>query len=124
MRINPNIEITDIKGDAITEKRFVFVCPKCGEKADMQNNQIIDDTGEPVRLKNLCINVLTSLTEEDKNLTADKKFYRGKLAERIYNAEEDIDVRSEDIAMLKKLIAKAYSPLLVMKAFEILDPEE
>lgn len=125
MKVNFNQELTDITGKAIEEKETTSTCPHCGGELEPgKNNTVVKGTGRVVKLKNLCINVLMQDSDE-KNITADKKIHRAKLAEKIYTEENSaIDIRSEDIAMIKGLVGKLYPPLLVMRAFAILDPEE
>lgn len=48
------------------------------------------------------------------------KVERFKLAQKIHDGGE-IDLQSEDIAMIKKLIGESYAPLIVGQAYEMLE---
>jgi len=124
VRVNFNEELRDITGKCIEEKKQVYICPGCGAKVDLDGGVITEGTGQNVKLKNICINALMANSPDEKNLSAEKKFYRAQLAEKIYlEGKGAIDIRTEDIVMLKSQISKLYPPLLVYRAFQILDPE-
>jgi len=85
--------------------------------------------GEPVKgpggsnlnLRTACITSLLTPGEGDKSLSGDKKYERFKLSQTIHNAKEDIELKAEDKALLKKLIGEIYLPLIVGQAFDMLD---
>ncbi len=58
---------------------------------------------------------------DETNLGLDEKVKRFGLALKLKDGG-DVKLSVEDIAMLKKLIGKAYSPLIVGRAVELLDP--
>lgn len=95
MKINLTTVITDIKGAAIKNGDDDFL------------------------LSDVCINALLT---PDQSEEADEKVKRYKLALRCSNGA-DPDFSAEEIVLIKKLIAKNYPPLVVGRAFEILDPE-
>jgi hypothetical protein len=57
-------------------------------------------------------------------LSEEAKFLRGALAAKIHNATAPLALKAEDTALLKKLIGKAYSPLIVFRAWPLLDAAE
>jgi hypothetical protein len=57
----------------------------------------------------------------EENLAGDIRWARGRLAERIRD-EPNITLSVEEIAVVKKLMGRFYSPLVVAQAYEILDP--
>ena len=78
---------------------------------------------EAITLGEIAVNSLLSMTDADQKMPALEKFKLGKLAERIYGKKE-VDLKSEDITLLKKRIGAIYATIVVFRAFEILDPEE
>jgi len=104
MKINPLIEIEDMDGqpmpDSVGKDAKNFTLAKC------------------------CVNALYAQFEDEKNLSGEEKIKRYNLAEKIYAAKDKIDVTAENIALLKKLIGKAYGALIVGRAYELLDPVE
>ncbi|MBV9971363.1 MAG: hypothetical protein JO228_15380 [Xanthobacteraceae bacterium] len=61
--------------------------------------------------------------EDERNLSAEEKFKRGELATRIHGATK-LSLKAEDVTLLKKLIGKAYGPLIVFRAWPLLDAAE
>lgn len=59
-----------------------------------------------------------------KPIDGEEKIRRYSLALQIHNAKSEIDFPSEDITLLKKLIADIGSPLIVGQAWNILDPRD
>lgn len=59
---------------------------------------------------------------DEKDLSGDEKARRGNLALKIAQGG-DQQLSVEDTALLKKLIAKAYGPLIVARAWTLLDPK-
>jgi hypothetical protein len=65
--------------------------------------------------------------EDERNLSADEKFKRGELANRIHAATVGataLALKAEEVALVKKLIGKAYAPLIVFRAWPQLDAAE
>jgi len=74
-----------------------------------------------VDLKMVCTTALLG-SYGDERIDGYEKSERGGLAQEIYNAIQEIDLSSEQITLLKMVIGKAFGPLVVSKAYEILDP--
>lgn len=97
MKINFGMPITDIKGEAIVEN----------EKA--------------VTLGSVSCQALLASYSDEQNLSGKEKVERFTLA-ALCSTETEADVSIEDVALLKKLIGKAYGPLVVGRAYEIIEP--
>jgi len=78
-------------------------------------------TGPPLTLGGVALRALTAQFEDERNLSGEEKFARGELALRVHKGGR-IDVSAEDIATIKKLIAKGYGPLIVIRAWSMIDP--
>ena len=59
----------------------------------------------------------------DEKIDGDEKAKRLKLALRIVDAK-DVDLKSEEIAKIKRLVGIAYAPLVVGQAFDMLEGED
>lgn len=57
----------------------------------------------------------------DENPKEEEKIRVGLLAQRIYDGGTQ-NLKAEDIALIKKYLAKMFSPLLLVRALEYLDP--
>ncbi len=102
MKININETIKNIKGEAI----------KDGE------------TKEPLTLKTICTNALMGTYEEEKKVSGAEKAKRFQLAMKIQSSNGEAVLQSEEISLVKELIGRGYPPLVVGRAYEILDPKE
>ena len=89
---------------------------------DLDGEPVIDDTNpdqkKPLQLGVIARNALLASYQDEQGLSGDDKFQRFNLACR---TKGEVDWTAEDIALLKKLIAKAYGPLIVGRAFEALE---
>lgn len=99
---------------------------------DLEGNPIkkdieeVDPDGKLVKpatiatLGTLAVEALLAQFRDETSLSAIEKVRRFRLAESICNASS-IDIPIEDIALIKQLIGKAYPPLLVGRAFQIIE---
>lgn len=71
-------------------------------------------------LKVPAVNALMGAYEDERNLSGEEKVKRYDLAMRITSITEP-DLTAEETALIKKLIAKAYSPLVVGQAWKMLE---
>jgi hypothetical protein len=81
------------------------------------------DAKVPFTLGGAAVRALVISYEDERNLSPEEKFKRGELATRIHGATS-LSLKSEDITLLKKLIGKAYGPLIVFRAWPLLDAAE
>jgi hypothetical protein len=88
------------------------------------------ETKAAFTLGSAAVRALVIPYEDERNLSPEEKFKRGELASRIHSAGVGaaatgrISLKSEEITLLKKLIGKAYSPLIVFRAWPLLDAAE
>lgn len=75
-----------------------------------------------MNLKDICITALLTPGENDE-MSGEEKARRYNLSQDIYNAKEVIDLKVEDVTLLKKLIGHIYLPLIVGQAFKFLEGE-
>ena len=90
-----------------------------GEPLKEDHNGIIRD----VLLSRLAVNALLANYNDEPALSGEDKVKRFKLAQQINDADGDVEVTAEQVALLKSLIAKGYTPLVVGQAYEILEGE-
>lgn len=56
---------------------------------------------------------------QDENPTGEEKYRRGELAEKV---KKEGALGPQDIILVKQLVGKLYSPLIVRQAYQALDP--
>lgn len=74
---------------------------------------------EPVTLKVVALNALMAQYKDEEKLTGAEKMSRYVLAQRIHGGNTEMS--AEDVALLKKLIGKAYGTAVVGAAYSILE---
>ena len=77
----------------------------------------------PVTLKKLCIRALHTLRQDEK-IDGNEKERRGALARELYEAKKEIELDRDDIKLIKELIGKDGSPMIIHQAWKIIDPEK
>ena len=86
------------------------------------DDQPIISESKGVTLKSAAVNALLAIYPDEQNLSGEEKAKRYVLATRIYaNSGDKPDLSLEDIVLIKKLIGKAYGPLIVGQSFQILE---
>jgi len=120
MKINMNQEIKSYTGEAFVTGQKLEICPHCNGSLP----QLDGNSGEPLTLKLLCARTLANLNEADsKKLSGDDKADRGLLAIRIFDTADEIDLKIEDLVLLKQCVGSStYNPVVIARAFEMLDP--
>jgi hypothetical protein len=105
-------KILDISGQPFVDD---IKCP--ADSAGKRN------CGDEATLGMVATRALLASLPDEQSLSGEDKFKRFTLAMRIKDGGE-VPISAEDIALLKKLIGKVYSPLVVGRAFPLLDPGE
>lgn len=88
---------------------------------DADGQPLKDDTGKETTLGRVAMISLGARYQEDAAAPMDEIYKRGALGIKVYEAKTPVDLNSEDIAMIKKYVAKLQSPLIVAKAFPLLE---
>lgn len=104
MKIDFSTELLSLSGEPIKEN-------------------IQDESGikkVPLQLWKVCTDSLLAVFQDERNVTGEDKVKRWKLAQKIHEAKE-VDLESEEISLIKSLIAKSYSPAIVGPAFQLLE---
>ena len=103
MKINFNEPFVDLSNEPIIEK-----------------TQIGKETKDvTIILKAICTTALLALQEKE-NLSGEEKVKRYELAKRIF-AGGEINLKTEQIVLLKDLIGKSFTPIIVGQAFRMLE---
>jgi hypothetical protein len=64
---------------------------------------------------------MRALTAPEQGISGEDSLKRGQLALGVYRSP-GAELTAEEIALIKKQVAKFYSPLVVARAFPLLDP--
>ena len=74
-------------------------------------------------LRLVCTRSLTAILRQDEGVGGEEKLRRGMLAERIY-VNDEVELKAEEISLVKELVGRLYGPLVVMRVWRMLDPAE
>ncbi len=77
--------------------------------------------GKDMTLKSLSVAALGAQFPDERDLKGEEKIKRFDLALRIYQGVDDLKV--EEIALIKSLVAKAFSVVVVGRAWKLLEGE-
>lgn len=81
------------------------------------------EEGKGGTLGGACLNVLTNQLVGDERMPGEQKAKFFELAVAIHGAKEPLDLSVEDVALLKERVGRAYPPIIVGRAWAMLDPK-
>lgn len=109
MKIDFSAIITDLAG-----------VPLPGEPVDRKKP---DGPFKDFTLRTAAVTALSAELPDDK-LIGEEKYKRYRLADKIYGCAEPIELKAEQISLLKTLIAKTYQGTLIPgRCWDLLDPQ-
>jgi hypothetical protein len=79
------------------------------------------EDGKELTLAATCTNAVLANFQDEANLSGDDKVKRYDLALAIHASTEPLDLKVEDVALAKKLVAKLFGPLVVGQAWRLLE---
>lgn len=88
---------------------------------ELDGTPIKDEKDNTINLNIICINALMGIYKDEEGLSGEDKVKRWKLAQAIHNKPEEVELKSEDITLLKKLVAKAYGTAITAQTWEMLE---
>lgn len=112
MKVNINYKFKQINGQPLSDGSF-------------------EDGGKPkaLTLQSIMVQSLLAHNEREEKIDANDKYKRYSLAMKINAIEAGendhmMEMTAEDVTLLKSLIGKLWSPLVVGQAFEVLEEKE
>lgn len=87
---------------------------------DFDGKELIEE-GKPVTVGLVIFRSLLGAYQDEQNLSGEEKFTRGELAMRVKAAEDVMNLKAEDVVLVKKLVAKMFTTFVVWQMWKILD---
>lgn len=87
---------------------------------DLDGDAVKDGERDATLGRVACAALLATYADE-QNLAAEDKVKRFRLAEIASKGGEQ-EIKVDDVALIKKLIGKAFAPLIVARAYDIIEP--
>lgn len=85
----------------------------------LDGSNMKDEKGDPATAKNISLNALDALDQQEMALSGEEKVKKYDLMLRINNSD-DVDLDENEIVLLKKLIGKFWGPLVVGQMYDFL----
>lgn len=76
---------------------------------------------KPFTLKDACFQSLMATFPDEQALAGEEKFKRYELYQKIKAAPDPVEISAEEVSLLKKLVGKAYGPLIVGQCWNMLE---
>jgi len=119
MKVKLNTELKDFEGNAM-----VFAVAIAGQPATDTQPAVKAQPAVNATLGKMMIESLLVTFKDEENLSGEEKLKRWQLAIKIKNAEVTVEMTVEEIALVKKLVGKAYSTIIVGQVWELLEGAE
>jgi hypothetical protein len=89
-------------------------------------SDLVGGDGKPTNLtlEAVAENALLGSYNDEQNLSGEEKLKRYHLALKIYDHKTNVDLSVEELALLRRLIAKSYNTLVMGRAWEMLGGPE
>ncbi len=88
---------------------------------DFDGEAINDTKGKPATVRGACIEALLAVFQDEQNLSGEEKLKRFQLALKVKESQPVADFTVEELSLMKKLVGKAYAPLIVGQTYTILE---
>ena len=88
---------------------------------DLDGAELLGEDKQPFTLRSACVAALLAQFEDEKNLSGEEKLKRWELAVTIKNSSDPAELKAEEIALIKKLIGKAYAAIIVGQTWKFLE---
>lgn len=89
---------------------------------DLDGTPIVED-GKPVDIGIIARRALLNLAPDEGGMAGAEKEKRFRLAMKLFD-QSPVELSAEEVVCVKDAIGKAFMPLIVGRAFQILDPSE
>ncbi len=114
MKIKINSIMKNVYGEPLKSQR-----KKAQTKKEIEEKK--PQEFEEMTLKDAIVNALLGEFEGEK-LTGENKLERYRLAMKIQEAKIEVDLVTDDVVLIKKLIGKSWSPLISGQAWIMIEP--
>lgn len=88
---------------------------------DLAEKPMSDEDGRPVTLGTVVVQALLATLRGDESMAGLAKAECGHLAMQLFPGGEH-DLKAEQVAMIKERAGRAFTPLVVARAWALLDP--
>jgi len=84
---------------------------------DIEGREVKDKEQQTVTLSDLIIDQLL----HPSNVNTDNKYRRFKLADKLSNAKDEVDLTLEDISLIKEATGESQLPMVIGRIYEVVE---
>lgn len=97
------------------------ICDKVpsGEKNLMGQDILMN--GPALTLRTVSQNALVAVFQDEQHLSGEDKLKRWELAMKVKRSPDPVDLTTDEVVLIKKLIGKAYGPVISGQAWQLLE---
>lgn len=88
---------------------------------DARGNAIKNNDDTDLTLRDVCSGAMFAMLPNDDQLSGNRKAEIGALGLKLFDSEE-LDLKSEQVTLIKERVGKMWNPLVVARAHALLDP--
>ena len=90
---------------------------------DLDGKAVNSLDGKPATVRGVVIEALLATFNDEAQLSGEEKLKRWELASKIKNSADPVELTVEEISLAKRLVGKAYGPLIVGQTWKVLEGE-
>lgn len=87
---------------------------------DLEGNIVKDPHGKEATVRGAVIEALLAVYKDESDLSGETKLSRWVLAKKLHEQDE-VDLTIREANIIKELVGRAYSPLIVGQIWELLE---
>lgn len=88
---------------------------------DMDGKVLVAEDGKEATLKGAAINALLGVFQDESTLSGEDKLKRWEIAVKVKGSDLTTEFSIEELVVIKKMIGKAYAPMIVGQAWKLLE---
>ena len=88
---------------------------------DMDGEILVAENGKEATLKGAAINALLGVFQDESTLSGEDKLKRWEIAVKVKESDLTTEFTIEELVVIKKMIGKAYAPIIVGQAWKLLE---
>lgn len=129
MKIDFSKILIGLDGEAITEfekeEPTIEVPEEIQKSINLINQYLNKDRKQiDIHLRKVCFRAMKAQVKGQENMEPEEKYKRGKLAERIFDSTEPLEITPEELKMIREQIGKVYSIDVMAPCWDLLDVKE
>ena len=120
MKLVLNVPLVDMDGKGIPVVKQA-INPDGSLMVNEFRQPVMEPSAEMSTVRGVVIEALLVSYTDEAMLAGEEKLKRWELATKVKNTPDPIELTVEEITLAKKLVGKAYSPMIVGQSWKVLE---